>query len=903
MTSVFNSGPQTQVNTYTSGVQSEPDIATLADGSYVITWASADQDGSAYGIYFQHFAADGTPVGGETRANSTVANYQDQPHIAAFTDGGYVIIWTGNGPGDEAGLFAQLFASDGAAVGGEILVDTTVLSSQQSPAVAATADGFVVSWESYGQDAADSYGIFAQAFDRDGGKIGGEFGANLASAYDQFDTAITDLSDGSYITSWTENTGGASHIVVRHFSAAGAALSGEIAVTPVTGTIAYGARVEALPDGGFAVVWASTGTGYDILMRRYDASANPLGAATLVNSQTAGTQSTPDLVTLSEGSLMVTWQTPTSGGNSEIHGQRYDSLGHSMGPEVTISTSVGPNVHAVVTGTAGGGVAVAWEGHATPDILTRVYGNATSLSGPQTLFGTSDSDLLDGGGGGDHMYGGYGDDVYVVHSASDIVDENGGQGYDTVETYLSYTLGAGAEALILLGAAPLSGSGNNLDNVIEGNAGANALNGGDGNDTIEGGGGNDTLNGGNNDDALYGDNGNDIFLSSTGYDDVYGGAGKDTYDASGLFSAASVDLGTGLSIQGGYVTTLEAIENITGSLLNDSLTGDAAANVLNGNGGTDTLSGGLGNDTYYVDDAGDTITESSNASLGGNDTVNAAISYTLANYTEVLNLTGSGHIDGNGNSRDNTLNGNAGNNLLDGKAGNDYMAGGLGDDTYWVDASGDTVIEVAGQGNDTIRSAISYALVDTVENLVLTGAGDLNGTGNASINSLTGNTGANNLNGGSGADIMAGGTGDDTYYVDNAGDNVVEADGAGNDTIIATVSYTLSGRFVETLSLSGGANINATGNSRANVLISNTGNNSLSGGGGADLFVFSAGSHADTITDFNSGQGDSINATAYHAVSHTVIQNGTSVLIDFGGGNTVTVLNAVAADVTAHTIF
>ena len=138
---------------------------------------------------------------------------------------------------------------------------------------------------------------------------------------------------------------------------------------------------------------------------------------------------------------------------------------------------------------------------------------------------------------------------------------------------------------------------------------------------------------------------------------------------------------------------------------------------------------------------------------------------------ENLTLTGSGDINGTGNVFANVLIGNDGANRLDGGGGADTMNGGLGDDTYVVDNAGDAVLETSASGGaDTVESSVSFTLGSNVEDLILTGANAINGTGNTLANDLTGNAAANVLNGGIGADTMAGGAGADTYFVDNAGD-------------------------------------------------------------------------------------------------------------------------------------
>ena len=161
------------------------------------------------------------------------------------------------------------------------------------------------------------------------------------------------------------------------------------------------------------------------------------------------------------------------------------------------------------------------------------------------------------------------------------------------------------------------------------------------------------------------------------------------------------------------------------------------------------------------------------------------------------------------------------------------MSGGLGNDTYFVDNSGDVVIEGAGQGNDAVFASVNYGLTANVETLVLQGGADLQGFGNGLANSLFGNSGNNLIDGGAGADVMSGGAGNDTYFVDNAADTVIESAGQGNDAVFASVNYGLTAN-VETLVLQGGADLQGFGNGSANSLFGNTGNNLIDGGAGAD---------------------------------------------------------------------
>ncbi|MES2444680.1 MAG: M10 family metallopeptidase C-terminal domain-containing protein [Pseudomonadota bacterium] len=314
-----------------------------------------------------------------------------------------------------------------------------------------------------------------------------------------------------------------------------------------------------------------------------------------------------------------------------------------------------------------------------------------------------------------------------------------------------------------------------------------------------------------------------------------GGGGNVSY-AYGIFG--------GFTIANGVV-----IENATGGSGNDTLTGNDAANLLIGGAGNDVLTGGLGNDklrgglgddSYYVEGNNDVIQESSDQ---GTDTVFSSGSFSMSGiYVENLTLTGTADINGTGTGYNNVITGNSGANILDGGAGADSLIGGLGDDTYVVDNAGDTVTEAASAGHDTVRSSINYSLAGTnIEDLVLTGTAK-NGIGSDGDNRLTGNDAANNLTGGAGSDVLdgaggidtlRGGIGDDTYYTDGS-DIIYEGFNEGTDTVISSGTFSMSGIYVENLTLTGSAAINGTGTGYANTLTGNSGANRLDGGGGND---------------------------------------------------------------------
>jgi Ca2+-binding RTX toxin-like protein len=398
--------------------------------------------------------------------------------------------------------------------------------------------------------------------------------------------------------------------------------------------------------------------------------------------------------------------------------------------------------------------------------------------------------------------------------------------------------------------------------------------------------------------GVFGSTAGDRIVGSSGYQGLRGYYGNDS-----LYGGDGNDVLLGFQGTDGALTNPTTLftdnDRLDGGAGNDLLHGEFGNDTLIGGTGADKMSGGTGNDLYFVDNVGDVVIE---LSVGGNDTVNSSITHTLTANVENLVLSGTAAINGTGNGGANLLTGNAGNNVLSGGTGADTMLGGAGNDSYVVDNAGDRVFETTTTSNavnaggvDTVSSSISFSLaantgVSFVENLTLTGASAINGTGNALNNALTGNSAINTLSGGAGndtlnglggADQLLGGAGNDTYIVDNAGDKVYETtttsstvNASGADTVNSAVSFSLAAyagvSFVENLTLTGASAINGTGNALNNVLTGNSAANTLSGGAGNDTLVGGAGSDrltggtgsdffqfnskvgSDTITDFNS---------------------------------------------------
>jgi Ca2+-binding RTX toxin-like protein len=182
-------------------------------------------------------------------------------------------------------------------------------------------------------------------------------------------------------------------------------------------------------------------------------------------------------------------------------------------------------------------------------------GDSDGLSGGagnDTLLGGTGDDSLDGGSGADIMQGGADNDVYYVDNVGDVVDEAapGSGGSDIIVSSISFSLANTAavrgsiEYLVLAeGNSNINGTGNNLDNFIEGNGGANILSGGSGNDTLDGEAGNDRLDGGSGADSMFGGDGDDTYYVDNFGDKVIeangAGTGMDTVRTTVSYSVVS----------------------------------------------------------------------------------------------------------------------------------------------------------------------------------------------------------------------------------------------------------------------------------------------------------------------------------------------------------------------------
>jgi hypothetical protein len=273
-------GAEQQVNTYTSGNQSGGAVAG-GGGQFVVVWSSAGEDGGAAGIYARRYGADGAPLSGEIHINTTIG-YSFDPAVAVAPDGRFAVVWIAF-DGDSQ-IVARTFAADGTPLTGEIPVTTTGATDQ--PAVALDAGGnAIVAW--HDERVPGSQEVLGRRYAITGAPLTGQFPIG-ATALNEQQPSVAAQPGGTFVATW-----GVYHpfpdddddVVVARFAADGTPLTAAAPIGDDLGNREGNAIVASAPDG--AVVVASSTGGGATAQRRYAADLTPRGALAVADDDRA----------------------------------------------------------------------------------------------------------------------------------------------------------------------------------------------------------------------------------------------------------------------------------------------------------------------------------------------------------------------------------------------------------------------------------------------------------------------------------------------------------------------------------------------------------------------------------------------------------------------------------------
>ena len=488
--------------------QSQKDTISHGNGNQV----------PVFDVYGRRYHSNGNAVTDEFKVNTANDSLlDDYSSVTGLSNGGFVVTWTSYRQDYE--IYGRRYDVNGSAINTqEFLVNTDINSPQFLPSVTGLSNGgFVVTWSSYGQDG-NFYGIYGRRYDSNGSAIDSQdFQVNTYTTSDQFGPSVTGLRDGGFVVTWESSgqDGDGYGIYGRRYDVNGSAMTNEFRVNTYTTSDQRVSSVTPLSNGGFVVTWESEGQdgdGYGIYGRRYHVNGNPIDSQEfLVNTDTAAQQFSSSVTAFNDGGFVVTW-TSDQGSNYDIYGQIFK-------PPVTYSvTTATTSINEGNSGSKPLTFTVTRENSSSVSSVGYVIaGNATYNSDYNNI-------QIGGVTGGVEGVINFSAGETSKAITLDVLGDTRVEAHETIVLKLRKPSLTSPESVISTDTAsititnddsPISGenpTGDDGSNLLRGTANNNTLTGWGGNDRLLGFAGNDTLIGGPGADLLDGGDGGDIFV-------------------------------------------------------------------------------------------------------------------------------------------------------------------------------------------------------------------------------------------------------------------------------------------------------------------------------------------------------------------------------------------------------
>ncbi len=332
-------GSDFHVNTYIFNEQEDPAIAVYPNGSFVVVWSSWQGMG-LWGIYGQRYYSNGTKLGGEFEIEDVASEWDQHPDIAinpATND--FVVVWDTTDPFPYQHIYMKIFNSDGTPKTSSIMVNTYTTSYQDEPAVACSSNGnIVVAWNSWEQDGS-YYGVYGQRFDSNGNPLGSEFRVNTFTDSWQAFPDVVCLSNDRFIIVWMSYSIDA--IFGQKYFSNGNTWGSEFRVSSTNGWYEQNPSIARDASNNFIVVWKSTArsSGEEgIYFQRYFASGSVMGSETMVVAAPNSEWAETDVVCTSDDDYLITWDANNQEtGDWDVYLQKLGSDGIKIGETLRVS--------------------------------------------------------------------------------------------------------------------------------------------------------------------------------------------------------------------------------------------------------------------------------------------------------------------------------------------------------------------------------------------------------------------------------------------------------------------------------------------------------------------------------------------------------------------------------------
>lgn len=848
-------GSQTQLNEYTTGTQNFSSVAALSGDRLIAVWSSDGQDGSDNAVIGRIVNQDGSFAGEEFQINSYTTNSQAGAAVAALENGGFVVVWQSFGQdGSYEGIYGQRFDDSGTAVDGEFLINSYTTNGQYQPDVLAITDGgFLVVWSSSGQDVADTTpyadpGVYGQRFDENGDATGDEFQVNSYTAGLQFEPKIVTTGDSGFVVLWTSRDG-------------------------------------------------QDGSGAGIFGQRFDSDGDAVGGEFQVNTYTDDYQITVDATATEDGGFVVVWQSNQQDGASYgVFAQRYDDEGSAVGNEFQVNTTTaGDQFSANVTSLAGGGFVVFWSSSISGDTGTAVMGQRFDADGAAVGDEFQVNSLSHEYNWADSATGLTDGDIVVSFTAgtSGTAKEVFFQRFSTnaLPTGSDTTLTTDEDTALSIETSDFGFSdedSDSLDHVVIDSFSGGTLSHADTGALMAA----DTISAADLDSGK---------LTFTPDDSVNGsGAGSFTFRVhdgiaySAGANTVTIDVNAVSSSTGGNSGNSPsnrppAVPEIVGSGVMENAPGAPIGLVSSSDPDGDRVTLSVSDGRFEIvngvlklrdgialdfeEDSSVDLRVTATDSRGATSAANVTIAVG-DDVSEPMAIAGGDMADtlSGGDTRDIIMAG-AGNDSVSAGAGDDRVDGGDGDDS--LDGGVGSDLMMGGAGNDFVTAGDGDDIVWA-------------GTGDAGDDTLSGGDGSDTMGGGAGSDSIDAGAGNDQIFGREGADNIVG--GEGDD-------YIWSGEGDDTVN----------GGSGSDTIWAGAGDDLFSGGEGADLFEFGAVIGNDIISDFS--VAEDVLHLSFHSqftdlasvqAAATVVDGG--IAIDFGDSGTVVLQGVALSDISEQNL-
>ena len=313
-------GSETRVNTHAADARTNPDIAGLHDGGWVVVWQSKDKAAADWNVYQQRYDKAGLPLGDETRINEATVADQGGQKVAGLKNGGWVVVWPGQGDGK---IYQKSFNDQGQATPER---DVQVAVADGSASVAALEDGgWVVAWSSRSGDPAIRT-VYQRTYQANGAEALSSISPEQNSYIIFNANAVAGLKSGGWAIVYNRNI---PRVQMSAYNSSGRAVATDtFSLAEESGGFGdnWAQSCTALKDGGWVVAWS---TGEFVYQQRYDQNGTTFGDIGVVNRNSTGEVGFPKLAGLEDGGWVVTWAGDfgKDGNGSGIYQQRFNHKG------------------------------------------------------------------------------------------------------------------------------------------------------------------------------------------------------------------------------------------------------------------------------------------------------------------------------------------------------------------------------------------------------------------------------------------------------------------------------------------------------------------------------------------------------------------------------------------------